>query len=105
MRVVQKDGRHESGALDRPGTSSGRAAAARPACRPRGAIRCSTALRGLRILVTLVLVLALLLIIAVVVFGVMLLTNAEAVLSWLDGILRQVQRIPFIGGEDSSGGG
>ncbi|NKR10630.1 hypothetical protein A5N17_06280 [Arthrobacter sp. D2] len=96
MRAVRWTGRARAAAgqllRDRPADREGRSAVRRR-------------FGGLRILVTLVLVLALLLIIAVVVFGVMLLTNAEAVLSWLDGILRQVQRIPFIGGEDSSGGG
>ncbi|MFZ5850558.1 MAG: hypothetical protein ACOYY2_04085 [Actinomycetota bacterium] len=41
-------------------------------------------------------------VIAAVVIGVLLITNAGAVLAWVNGVLKQIQQLPFIGG---GGGG
>lgn len=46
-------------------------------------------------------VLLLLLVIAAVIIGVLLITNADTVLSWLNDVLRQIQQLPFVG----AGGG
>lgn len=58
----------------------------------------------LRALVIVVVLILLLLLVAVVVIGVLLISNAEAVLAWLNGVLRQIQQLPFIGGGGGGGG-
>lgn len=57
----------------------------------------------LRTLAILVAVLLLVLVIAGIVIAILLIANAPAVLSWLNGVLQQLQQLPLIGG--GGGGG
>lgn len=53
-------------------------------------------------LVLAVVLIVIVVVIAAVVIGVLLITNAGAVLAWVNGVLKQIQQLPFIGG---GGGG